>query len=1078
MAGRVVLEGSLGSPASAVAGMLRQLVDTAAETARLAAGAEAALLVNANADRSAGIRKWLQERWVAMYKLDDALDDYNSSVARQHQQQPAEEARRSIRHWFRSSSSAVHEVETRRLKTTVEVLFKEMNDILQKWHELDLQPINSTRQSLNSEFLGDLTPYHDIIGDVVQLQVTNLISILTDKQSTNQSSSHLVMIIGCRGAGKTTLARKVFDDPRTRSAFSLVLWVRSSKDFNDMGLLSAIASAAGIKAGEGGSSREKIEEMLASILEGKRILLVIDDVWSRQIHGSYLETCFPVQHGSRILMTTGDESVAEHVNSVHTHKVKELSISDRLTLLSRSACLDEKKLDTSMKVIGITLVQKYGKVPLAIKVIGGVLRMKDRPYEELKEVSTKCDGWSSADIPDGTKDIAGPIRMAYNDLPSHLKQCLQYCLHLPEDSTISKLNVTRLWISEGFIEEQEDCSPEDTAAEYYEELVLRNLLEPEIESPDMPRCRMHDCVRTILQSLTKDLWTGNCRLNFTSTQEMVTISRFRTVILYRNPLGDRVFDQVFKEMKHLRVLDLSNTRIRHIPGSLEPLFHLRFLNLSSTDITALPESIGNLKNLKFLVLQWCYRFHSLPDGISKLHNLRTLDLEGTAPLLVLPRLAGLEQLTTLHGFIVNSKAASTEKDTSGWPLEDLIYLNSLQSLQIVKIDRIHEEHLNLQRPLLSRKSYLTQLELCGSTRKVHEVAKEENKRLNDVLNSLRPPQCLESLKIVSFNGQSFPNWIQNLPNLKRLVIADCEFCEWHPALGQLPQLKTLEVSCCSKLRAIERGGTGPTQAFPKLEQLHLDDMGSLESWEGFETGDLPSLVNFHVERCPKLRSLPSCLRCSTLLTSMRVVSADSIEAIHSVSNLKNLFVQYSKRLSCISNLPSLEALTVVDCSGLQDVSGLGHVKHLRIEDGELKSLPDWLGKHGSAPETLAVVGREELLRSLVPGGKDWPAISGIGKVYGYLSDGSPFFTYSKITNELETFGNRKLDVSSVAVHGSKNWSPKIWKAMPSAAVLVAISLVPFLLPTRYMDFVPNTVYFFFLAYMAMLVAFICVLRTL
>jgi Leucine-rich repeat (LRR) protein len=958
-----------------------------------------------------------------------------------------------------------------------------MNDILENGHKLSLQPINSTRQSWNSEFLGDLTPYHDIIGDLVQLQVMNLISILTDKRSTDESSSHIVMIVGCRGTGKTTLARKVFDDPRTRDAFSLALWVRGSKDFTDMDLLFAIASASGIKAGQGGSgSREKVEQMLASVLEGKRILLVIDDVWSHQIHGGYLETCLPVQQGSRILMTAGDASVAEHLNSAHIHEVKELPFSDCWTLLSRSACLDEKRLDTSMKGIGVTLIQKYGKVPLALKVIGGVLGMKGRKYEEWKKV-TECEGWPSADFPDGMKDVAGPIRMAYNDLPSHLKQCLLYCLHLPEDSTISKPNVTQLWISEGFIEEQEYCSPEDTAAEYYEELVLRNLLEPEIGSPGMERCRVHDCVRTVLRVLTRDLWTGeNCRASSSTTiQEMATVSCFRTVILYKNTLGDRVLGQVFKSIKHLRVLDLSNHRIRHIPGSLESLVHLRFLNLSYTDITTLPESIGSLKNLQFLVLQWCYRFHSLPDGISKLHNLRTLDLEGTSPFVVQPGLAGLVQLTKLQGFIVNSKAASTstEKDTSGWPLGDLIHLNSLRSLQIVKIDRIHKEYLSLQRPLLlSRKSYLTQLELCGS--KVHEVAEEEAKRLNDVLNGLRPPQCLESLKIVSFNGQMFPNWIQNLPNLRRLVIADCKFCEWLPALGQLPQLKTLEVSCCSTLRTIQRGEAGPTQAFPKLEQLHLDDMESLKSWEGFEDGDLPSLVKVHLARCKRLRSLPSCLRQSMLLTSIHIISAQDIKAIvDSFSNLKKLFVQDSKNL-CISNLPSLEDLTVVDCSGLQDVSGLRHLKHLRIEDAELTSLPDWLGKQGSTPETLAVLGKEELLRSLVPGGKDWPAISAIGKVYGYLLDGSPFFTYSKITNELETFGNRKLDVSSVAVHHhqSKNWSPKIRKAVPSAVVLVAISLVPFLLPTRYMDFVPNTVYFFFLAYMVMLVAFICVLRTL
>jgi hypothetical protein len=511
--------------------------------------------------------------------------------------------------------------------------------------------------------------------------------------------------------------------------------------------------AAGLKT-KGAVDKKKIEDMLAFMLGGKRFLLVLDDVWSDQVHENFLKAYLPVQHGSRILMTTQDKSVAGQLGSaVCIVPVKELLYPDCWSLLSRIVCLDDKECEI-LKELGIKIIQRCRRLPLAIKVIGGVLRTKDPTREEWLMVSDH-NGWSTGSgiaFDDGMKDTEGPIHVAYCDLPPHLQQCFHYCLHLPEGFIISKHIITQLWISEGFIEEEQDgCSPEDTAAEYYKELVLRNLLQPEICSPDTTRSSNNGYVRSVLQPFTKDLWIGKFR---SSHDRRETRACFRTVILYKNPWGDRVLDHMAKNIKYLRVLDLSGTEVRHIPGSLEPLLHLRFLNLSHTEIMELPESIEILRNLQFLVLQCCYRLHSLPYGIGKLQNLRTLDLEGSEPHLLLPRLASLQQLTTLLGFTVNSKEA-TEKDTRRWPLEDLKFLNSLRNLQIMKIDRI-QKHQSVQKAALSRKSQLAHLELCGSTWKVHEVEETEATRLNDVLSSLRPPLCLESLKILRYYGDHFP----------------------------------------------------------------------------------------------------------------------------------------------------------------------------------------------------------------------------------------------------------------------------------------------------------------------------------
>ena len=59
-------------------------------------------------------------------------------------------------------------------------------------------------------------------------------------------------------------------------------------------------------------------------------------------------------------------------------------------------------------------------------------------------------------------------------------------------------------------------------------------------------------------------------------------------------------------MKKLRKLDLRETRISALPGSIGNLTSLQWLDLHGTQISALPDSIGNLKKLRKLDLCNCH----------------------------------------------------------------------------------------------------------------------------------------------------------------------------------------------------------------------------------------------------------------------------------------------------------------------------------------------------------------------------------------------------------------------------------------------------------------------------------------
>ncbi|XP_062187345.1 putative disease resistance protein RGA3 isoform X2 [Phragmites australis] len=983
-----LLAGGGGAPADELRRLGRKLADARG----LAADAEA------KEARDAGARAWLRALRDALYELGDAVSDSRRAAADATRRQ--QEARKSIRHWFTLPPN-IDRSQYKTLKTSISSLNSKMDGILQKGSELGLQAINQEGPNERSEFSWEVVPDEYTLGDI-ENEKNKLIDVLTDRKSANK----VVTIVGCSGMGKTTLAWKIYNDHCTRNAFSIVVWVSVLNDFNDIGLLSAIVRAAGGNP-KGQENRVQLEAMLAAILQGKRFLLVLDDVCGHQIYENSLEAHWHVcGHGSRILITTRDEIVATKVKDAYVHRVKEWTFQDCWSLLCRNAFLDESLNGNTLRNIGIMIIQKCNKLPMAVKIIGAVLRTKERTQEAWQRVY-ESEGWSFNDRRDDVHGLTGAIYLGYHDLPLHMKQCFVYLSLFPEGSIIRQQFVSQLWISEGLIEERDNCSLEKTAEEYFREFLSRNLLQPEIGNDDITRCAMHDQIRSFLQFFAKDkifagestnvtsmeglrhVWITNSKL-MTTVEEIRALTSMKTVILYKNLVSNRGLDKLFKGLKYLQVLDLGGTEIKYIPRTLESLIHLRLLNLSLTRITELPESIECLGSLQFLGLRYCNWLHTLPLGIGKLQNLRNLDLRGTSLHQVLPSLVNLKQLSMLHGFVV-----TRDDDPTGWPLEHLKSLDALRSLQVLKMERV-SHCFRLEEAILETKSHLKELELCCSNddRQV-EVQEEDAKTIKYIFDKLSPPHCLKSLKIVSYYGKLCPDWLPNLSNLQRFVLTDCKFLEHLPNLGQLTELKFLTITGCSKLLTIKQERTSANQAFPKLEQLHLRDMPNLESWIGFESGDMPSLMKFRLANCPKLCYLPSGLKYSKVLTSMQINHVDSLKVIEDLPVLKELVLQACNELERISNLPLLEILIVRGCSQLKDISVVHLLRHIRIVDRDLRELPGWFATHASMLQTFTIVGKAELLERLLPNREDWEIIRHISKVYANLPDESPFFTYTK-----------------------------------------------------------------------------------
>nr|GMD09572.1 putative disease resistance protein RGA3 [Ipomoea batatas] len=64
----------------------------------------------------------------------------------------------------------------------------------------------------------------------------------------------------------------------------------------------------------------------------------------------------------------------------------------------------------------------------------------------------------------------------------------------------------------------------------------------------------------------------------------------------------------------------------------------------------------------------------------------------------------------------------------------------------------------------------------------------------DVMEVLKPPPELQTLKINWYEGTHFPSWITlSLDNLRILEIKGCINCSSLPPLGKLPSLETIHM---------------------------------------------------------------------------------------------------------------------------------------------------------------------------------------------------------------------------------------------------------------------------------------------
>ncbi|XP_022753191.1 probable disease resistance protein At4g27220 isoform X1 [Durio zibethinus] len=453
----------------------------------------------------------------------------------------------------------------------------------------------------------------------------------------------MIGVGGMGGIGKTAIMKHINNQLLKQKLFDAVIWVTVSREFNAEKLQGDIACALDYCL-----PKNKLEwpTVLMEILETKRYVLILDDVWEQF---SLLDVGIPeptLHNGSKLIITS---RLIEVCNSMGCKvlKVQPLSLMASLKLFLHQVG-DGILQDPALKEIVTLIVEQCGGLPLAIVTIGS----------SMKGVNDTCE-WKNAlnELNERVKSVKGldtkifeHLKFSYDRLKdSKIQNCFLYCSLYPEDYHIEKEELIEKWIDEELIDELETRQAmHDRGHSILNKLVNNCLLEGVmIDGVKLKEgVKMHDVVRDMALSIKIGCDQFMVKAGV-QLEEIPTEHKWKEN-LEKVSLMDNLISKVSQISPKCHNLSTLFLQKNHILGEIsESLFDhmngLKVLDLSHTIILDLPNSISNLENLVSLRLRHCFNLRYV-CSLAKLKALRKLDLFNTA-IKEVPH--GIEMLTNL-----------------------------------------------------------------------------------------------------------------------------------------------------------------------------------------------------------------------------------------------------------------------------------------------------------------------------------------------------------------------------------------------------------------------------------------------
>lgn len=225
----------------------------------------------------------------------------------------------------------------KQLNANLDDIRKEMTDfgfVKLDAYQLWRQPSESTSHSRATTSLLDDTA---VVGDAIEADTKSLVQELL----TTESGVKVVSITAAGGMGKTTLARKIFNDEAIKSEFGRKIWLSVTERYDPDKLLGTAITQAGGEEDPHGDKQVLTQTLCTTLSSAGKFLMVLDDVWSHEAWSHVLRS--PIieagrkQLGSRVIITTRNEGLVKEmgVDTYCLHRVKPLFNEDAWSLLKK-----------------------------------------------------------------------------------------------------------------------------------------------------------------------------------------------------------------------------------------------------------------------------------------------------------------------------------------------------------------------------------------------------------------------------------------------------------------------------------------------------------------------------------------------------------------------------------------------------------------------------------------------------------------------------------------------------------------------------------------------------------------------
>ncbi|KAJ9685229.1 hypothetical protein PVL29_017308 [Vitis rotundifolia] len=831
------------------------------------------------------VKEWLVHVKDAVYDAEDLLDEIATDALRCKMEAADSQTGGTLKalKWNKFSASVKAPFGIKRMENKVRGMIALLGNIALEKDGLGLAEGGGEKRSPRprSPISTSLEDDSIVVGrDEIQKEMVKW--LLSD--NTTGDKMGVMSIVGMGGSGKTTLARLLYNDEGVKEHFDLKVWVCVSTEFLLIKLTKTILEEIGSPP-TSADNLNLLQLQLKEKLSNKKFLLVLDDVWNLKPRDEgYMELSdregwnrlrIPLNaaaEGSKIVVTSRDQSVATTIRAVPTHHLGKLSSEDSWSLFKKHAFQDrDSNAFLELEPIGRQIVDKCQGLPLAVKALGCLLysKVEKREWDDV----LKSDIWH----PQSGSEILPSLILSYHHLSLPLKHCFAYCSIFPLDHQFNKEKLILLWMAEGLLHPQqnEGRRMEEIGESYFDELLAKSFFQTSIGRKGSCFV-MHDLIHELAQHVSGDFCArvedddklpkvsekahhflyfnsaNNFFVAFKNFEPLTKAKSLRTFLEVKPGVGHscyhlskRVLQDILPKMWCLRVLSVCAYRITDLPKSIGNLKHLRYLDLSFTRIQKLPESVCCLCNLQTMMLRECLELDELPSNMGKLINLRYLDIHGCRSLREMSshgidRLKSLQRLTQ---FIVGQN--------NGFRIGELGELSDIRGkLYISNMENVVSV-IDASRANMKDKSYLDELVFDWGDECTNGVT-QRGAPMHDIFEKLQPHPNLEQLSITNYPGEGFPNWLgdPSVLNLVSLELRGCGNCSTLPPLGQLTQLKYLQISRMNGVECLGDEFYGNASSFQFLETLSFEDMQNWEKWLCY--GEFPHLQKLFIRKCPKL----------------------------------------------------------------------------------------------------------------------------------------------------------------------------------------------------------------------------------